>query len=1062
MSEPIGHLAIAASAGSGKTYRLARRYIQLLAVGVPPERIAAFTFSRKAAGEIFDKIVTQLVETIARPRPDGAPPPVALLRALMSRLNRLHIGTIDSFAVGIVRAFPMELGIAHEFSLDAAEGERIAGMDREVLDDFLFSETVSADTRREFLEAFKQATFGQETKRLSDNLENFLGEYRWRYRLLGQPDAWGDPLTIWNSPPPFVPLSEDRLAAERDALLAAVTAERWSEKVVRRFVTFADGAASFGAASEWPDSVIYLLERLLALGSVGADGKTALTVDRQGIQAPRAVVAPAVALARHVVGVALEKSLSATRGLHRLIEAFETRYLQRMRASGLMTFQDVQCLLAGGMRPSREIGEARLAIDYRLDSRLDHWLLDEFQDTSDLQWAMLSNLADEILQDNSGQRTFFYVGDVKQSIYGWRGGNPALFGAVFAKYAGQIGAETLAVSWRSQPSVVETVNRVFETLPEDTLPADALRKWQAGWERHRCREGLAPGGGFAALLSPVCPNPNEKPAAEDRYAVAAGLLWMIDPVARGLSTAVLVRSNAAGKAVVDYLRRACPGLPVVHEGRGRILDNPVVTLLCSLVQYAWRPGDTVAAAHLAMSPLCEDVARVAPEPVRPAALLREIETSGLQGFLREWGRRLDRACGGLDAFGQRRLEDLLDAAESFEGRDGASVGDFPAYVETASVHESVGGDAVRVMTVHQSKGLGFDLVILPDLNTAFSMVRARQPELLLGRDSAADPVNWVLRMPAAEAVDADPVLTRNRQHMDADACFEELCVLYVAMTRAAKALYVVTSFAGKTAKSVTPASLVNRQLAGDPNPLSGRDTLVVDGEPLPLHYACGDRNWFAAERARPPEPPSQPPAPIVSGPARQRLVRISPSRRAERERPAEQLFARSVRERIAFGSALHAVFQRVEWVDDTFDPAAAAREWTEAAGVPTAFRAEVIGQFVAALQRPAVLALLRKPDGDVELWREKAFEAVLDERQWVSGILDRVVVTRREGRPVAAEVLDFKSSRVDSAESLDAAVVRYRLQTDLYRRALALILGLAPDRIRIRLLFTATGDVVEV
>jgi ATP-dependent helicase/nuclease subunit A len=81
--------------------------------------------------------------------------------------------------------------------------------------------------------------------------------------------------------------------------------------------------------------------------------------------------------------------------------------------------------------------EARLYIDYRLDCKLDHWLLDEFQDTSDLQWEVLRNLADEILQDASGQRSFFYVGDVKQAIYGWRGGNARLFGKILEQYRGR-------------------------------------------------------------------------------------------------------------------------------------------------------------------------------------------------------------------------------------------------------------------------------------------------------------------------------------------------------------------------------------------------------------------------------------------------------------------------------------------------------------------------------------------------------------------------------------------------------------------------------------------------
>ena len=66
-------------------------------------------------------------------------------------------------------------------------------------------------------------------------------------------------------------------------------------------------------------------------------------------------------------------------------------------------------------------------MNFRLDSSYDHWLLDEFQDTSRLQWQALRDLVDEVIQSDSGQRSFFYVGDTKQAIYAWRGGDPRLF-----------------------------------------------------------------------------------------------------------------------------------------------------------------------------------------------------------------------------------------------------------------------------------------------------------------------------------------------------------------------------------------------------------------------------------------------------------------------------------------------------------------------------------------------------------------------------------------------------------------------------------------------------------
>src|SRR5512136_2223993 len=119
----VGHKAISASAGSGKTFQLAHRYIELMARGVKPDHIIALTFSRKVAGEIFDSIVKYLCQAAASPeaasrmgkligKPDtGQSEFLKILRELLESLHRLHIGTLDSFTVGIARAFPMELGI---------------------------------------------------------------------------------------------------------------------------------------------------------------------------------------------------------------------------------------------------------------------------------------------------------------------------------------------------------------------------------------------------------------------------------------------------------------------------------------------------------------------------------------------------------------------------------------------------------------------------------------------------------------------------------------------------------------------------------------------------------------------------------------------------------------------------------------------------------------------------------------------------------------------------------------------------------------------------------------
>ena len=77
-----------------------------------------------------------------------------------------------------------------------------------------------------------------------------------------------------------------------------------------------------------------------------------------------------------------------------------------------------------------------------------------------MQWGVLKPWLDEAIQDNGGTKSVFVVGDPKQSIYGWRGGEPRLFDELVTGYPGAFNEQIMAESWRSRPAVLELVNRV--------------------------------------------------------------------------------------------------------------------------------------------------------------------------------------------------------------------------------------------------------------------------------------------------------------------------------------------------------------------------------------------------------------------------------------------------------------------------------------------------------------------------------------------------------------------------------------------------------------------------
>jgi len=1074
----IGHQAISASAGSGKTFQLAHRYIRLLAAGVRPDQINALTFSRKAAAEIFDSIVDYLCQAAGSSeeaqrtaqrigRPDlGEQDFLRLLRSLLDSLQRLHVGTLDSFIVGVIRAFPMELGVSPNLQLLEADSAAAESARQDVLDRIFHRRYVDEATQQQFLDAFRQATFGQEEKGLERSLETFLGTYHGYYQILPRQECWGHRDVIWPNGSPWLVDVGDDIEAIADKLKALLVGQGVSDKVMQRCQTFIDAVRRFGPGSPWARDVEYLFEKLAEDVEGLRLGSAKIKVERSELELSQEQCRLALGLLTHVVKTQIEVALERTRGIYQVLSQYEQLYDEAVRRQGMLTFTDAQYLLTaanshnGGFLLSRATSEeARLYIDYRLDCKLDHWLLDEFQDTSDLQWEVLRNLADEILQDGSGQRSFFYVGDVKQAIYGWRGGNPKLFASVLDQYGSQIEQIPLSTSFRSCQSVIDAVNRVFGNLEQSRLRPAAVEEWSRIWQEHSCERGFVPEKGYVALLEPPCEGGEVKPSDEDRYRLVANLIKEINPVERGLSVAVLVRTNKSGRDVVDFLRGECQGVCIVHEGRATIQDNPVVALMLSLVKFAAHPGDTLAWRHIQMSPLREYLAEAGlGRDDLPLALLKEIQEGGFQALLRHWGAKLNEV-KPLDAFGRKRLLDLINAAGGFDRNNTRDCNAFLRFIDNYETHELAAEDAVRVMTVHQSKGLGFDIVILPDLQSG-GMNAGGQVDFVVARDPGTSLPVWALRMPRRIVAEQDDVLAAQLAASDDTACFDALCVLYVAMTRARQALYMITSFPGKTSAALMPAAFIKSQLVGNPKPVEGRP-VVIGSEEFTCLYETGDRDWFrevamrelADERAGRPELPAD----FAGQPSmRRRLVHVSPSEQTGGEQKADWLFAPEKGDSADLGVAVHDLFSKVSWVD-VVDIEALVQGWQRASRFGDDLKQRAITQFRGALAFEEIRRVLSRPEGDIELWRERPFEVVVDDR-WISGVFDRVVIQRdATGRAVKATILDFKTDDVGSDAELPVVAERYRPQMSLYQAALSRMLQLDPSNTRLQLLFTQPG-----
>jgi ATP-dependent exoDNAse (exonuclease V) beta subunit len=631
------------------------------------------------------------------------------------------------------------------------------------------------------------------------------------------------------------------------------------------------------------------------------------------------------------------------------------------------------------------------------------------------------------VQDAAGTRSFFCVGDVKQAIFTWREGDPRLFGDILARYrratgdaANGIAEEHLVKSYRSGPAIVAMVNAVFGAAAAiaDLFPGPASEAWNREWRRHEtARPKLA---GRAEW----------RHAAEsgERLAQMVELLHAIQPLERGLECAVLVQTNAMATTVAEHLRRE-GGIPALAESDLRVgTDNPLGVALLALVQSAAHPGDTLAREHVAMTPLGGILARAGlttPEAVTEH-LLRQIHADGFERTMEFWVRELESALAPDDAFSRERGRQLVVAASLFDVTGSRDAAEFVAFVQRHAVRGAEVAGVVRVMTIHKSKGLGFDVVILPDLEG--QRLDQRREGLAVQRTPERD-VAWVLDLPAKLIAAQDGTLRAQVEASEAEACYEALSLLYVGLTRAKRAMYVLTKDPGKSESRNYPR-LLAETLGGDP-------------------WSSGDPDWFESlPLAGTGEEPSTDAAEAVDETSWLRAPR-RPARRPSADKggivaAGDVLAVEGVGgPAVEFGAAVHALLAGVEWRESA--DAWARREGDWPAGAVEEAR--------ACRDAPALAHVWRRPPAG-EVWRERAFEIVLD-GAWVTGVFDRVVIERTtEGAVRAVTVFDFKTDRVKDAAAVAAAIKRHAGQLGLYRRVAAVLAGVPAKSVRAELIFT--------
>ncbi|MEE2894120.1 MAG: UvrD-helicase domain-containing protein, partial [Planctomycetota bacterium] len=660
---------IMASAGTGKTWNLVARYLDLVLAGVDPATILATTFTRAAAAEIRDRVLTDAAALVLEPEArtaaaegnrftsgvvdEGAAH--RLLHELVARLPALQIRTLDSLFASLAKG----LGAASSVPAGArmVDETEAAGVLRSAIGDAL-----DESDEGELLATLETLGRGATRVAVVGTVERAISG------LLVVADESTEDAWRWPIPPrdadaleavartlavPDSSMGKGMLAAfqslERLVAIARTSDGGIWQAIQESKLVFAGGPEGSGVWSRQtvPESMMPALGRLHAL---------ALDGNRRN-------------LARR------------TACLRDLVERVAPHLRRRKRSARVAVFDDFVRALDPQRADASPEGLAELW--FRLDTSLEHLLLDEFQDTSATQLRAIRPVATEILAGGDGERprSVLVVGDVKQSIYGWRGGDPAILerlDEIVADGPVALDDRTLVTSYRSSRAVIDLVNAVFDGIADNAAVQARSSEAAVHFGRlFRTHDTVKRHAGRAAVEF----LPHASDAAERLRVVAESAAdAAADLVDRhGLSrpdgepsVAVLVRSNKPIGPIVEALRAR--GVPASGRGGGSLLDAEAAVVVVQAFRLAADPEDRLAAEDIARSPLgplvglepSDGHARVSDPDRRTTA--RHLRTllgdEGPATVVDRWRRELmDR----LTAREAARLRQMVELLESVDG-----------------------------------------------------------------------------------------------------------------------------------------------------------------------------------------------------------------------------------------------------------------------------------------------------------------------------------------------------------------------------------------------------------
>jgi len=953
-SDPDASVWVSANAGTGKTHVLTMRVLRLLLSGTAPERILCLTYTKAAASEMSKRVFAELAKWVMLADDDLA----GALRKLLSRdatSNEMarartlftasietpggfKVQTIHAFAERLLQRFPLEAGVTPGFAiLDEVMARELK---RNAIDEVL---TEAAGRPDDLLGmALTIAVAHAADDRFDEILDEALQHRDWLDTAIRLPTFKKGIERAEGLLRQHFGVRDGAMSGELMAAAAIVLSDADCRHLSDLFSTGGkrdgDRASLLReiAATSAPAARSDLLKKLF----FDSKGEPRTSFATKGVAKEYPETETKLAHARdRFVSLWTEMKgaelVEATIALYRLTDAVLQRYQDAKARRAALDFED----LIGRTRNLLRTRSSAEWVLYKLDSGLDHLLVDESQDTSPSQWDVVGALAQEFFAGSGTRdtpRTIFAVGDEKQSIYSFQGAAPEMFarkGSEFRQRAESAEATfrkvDLNVSFRTTAPVLAAVDKVFADhsrtpgVPTGTsgIRHIAKRIGQAGsvevWrpEAYADTETADP-------WSPLEEAPTTVPSLRLANRIADTIKGWIDsrtmlpsagrPIRAG-DVLILVRKRRpfAGPMVAALKAR---GVQVAGADRLQLAQHIAVQDLLSVGHFLTLPEDDLSLAEALKSPIFnlddEDLLRIA-NGRRGTLWKALLENAGADAryadaaeTLKRWRKAADftppyefwaslldrdgvraRLIGRLGPDATDPIDEFLNLALTYDDKAPASLTGF-LHTLTSEDREikrdtEHARDEVRVMTVHGAKGLEAPIVFLPDTcATGANANRGGRPIRLDGLRLPGDGTASAFVWPVKGTTALEPV-RHARGSLEQRDAEERDRLLYVAMTRARDRL-IIAGFEGK--KGRAPGcwyDTVCTALGADPD-APGEDIVIYLSETKQAADAAPDAKDSArvvTETAQPRPLWAERPAPRE----RTRSVPLVPSRLAPYE-----------------------------------------------------------------------------------------------------------------------------------------------------------------------------------